>query len=90
MFISEFQNNAFVRYRERIFKEKTEGNGENPYESKGALLYMFCRRVVRPAEAITQTTECLAIFASLAFRTRVPLAPLCGYPNYKNEKEKLV
>ena len=30
MFISEFKNNAFVRYRERIFTEKTGNTGENP------------------------------------------------------------
>jgi hypothetical protein len=29
------------------------------------------------------------LFASLAFRTRVPLAPLCGYPNNKKRKGEI-
>ena len=67
--------------------------GERSYSlsnyTKGALLYMVCRHVVRPTEAFTQTSECLGFFASPRFRIRVPLAPLCGYPNNKKTKEKM-
>ena len=89
MFIPETGNNAFVRYGERIFTEKTGKYGRKPLGTKGALLYMGSCHVVRSTRSKAQTSECLGFFASLTFRTRVHLAPLCGYPNNKNEKEKL-
>ena len=46
-----------------------------------AHFYTCPKHVVRPGEPSTQTFECLGFLASYAFRTRVPLAPLCGYPN---------
>ena len=89
VWISKTQNNANVRYREHYLRRITRGYGRKPLGTKGALLYMFCRHVVRSVRVQAQTSECLGFFASLAFQTRVPLAPLCGYPNNKNEKEEL-
>ena len=62
---------------------------EKPLGTKGALLYMACCHVVRSVRLQAQASECLGFFASLAFRTRVPLAPLCGYPNNKNRKGEI-
>ena len=86
--ISKTQNNANVRYREHYLRRITRGYGRKPLGTKGALLYMVCRHVVRSVRLQAQTSEYLGFFASLAFRTRVPLAPLCGYPNNNYEKEK--
>ena len=48
VWISKAQNNANVRYRERYLRSITKGYGRKPLGTKGALLYMFCRHVVRP------------------------------------------
>ena len=84
--ISKTQYNAYVRYREHYLRRITRDYGRKPLGTKGALLYMVCRPVVRPLEVFTQASECLGFFALLAFRTRVPLAPLCGYPNQRKFK----
>ena len=65
-------------------REKTLSN-----YTKGALLYIFCRHVVRPAEAITQTSECLGFLRHQSSGQGCPLHRFAVIPTTKNEKEKL-
>ena len=72
--IEEFHLNALhgaINHKKLGFlrKEYGERQGGNPYESKGALLYMVCDHVVRPTELTSQTLECPGFFVAM-LRTR--------------------
>ena len=50
-------------------KRKTEKHGRKPLGTNGALLYMVCDHVVRPAEPTAQALECPGLFVAM-LRTR--------------------
>ena len=70
-------------------KRETGTMREKPLGTKGALLYIFCRHVVRSVRLQAQTYECLGFLRHWHSGQGFPLRRFAAIPNNKHEKEKL-
>ena len=88
VWISKTQNNAYVRYREHYLRRITRDYRGKPLGTKGALLYMFCRHVVRSVRPKPRHSNVWAFLCHWRSGQGFPLHRFAVIPTTKTKRRK--